>query len=118
VSSFAIFIRSYVQEFHGGPAAILLVLTIHSFMASFLAAWIERLTNRFWRAESDSAGLGILGLVLLSAQAIGSKVWQLYIFYAMLGAVSNATTSVRFGVMVSVVIVAGDLALSLTQAGF
>ncbi len=101
VSSFAIFLRSYVQEFQAGRAAISLALTIHNFVAAFLAAWIGCLSDRFGPRRVILPGSGILGLVLVSAQAIGSKVWKLYIFYAALGAVSNATTSVPYGVIVS-----------------
>jgi MFS family permease len=118
VSSFAIFFRSYVQEFHSGRAAISLALTIHNFVAAFLAAWIGRLSDRYGARKVILPGLGILGLVLLSALAIGSNVWQLYIFYAMLGAVSNATTSVPYGVIVSRWFNRRrGLALGLTQAG-
>jgi len=118
VSSFSIFFQSFVQEFHAGRAAISLALTIHNVVAAFLAAWIGRLSDRFGVRRVILPGLVILGLVLLSAQAIGSKVWQLYIFYAMLGAVSNATTSVPYGVIVSRWFNRRrGLALGLTQAG-
>ena len=103
VSSFAIFFRSFVQEFHAGRAAISLALTIHNVVAASLAAWVGRLSDRFGARKVILPGLGILGPLLLSAQAIGSKVWQLYIFYGMLGAVSNATTSVPYGVIVALV---------------
>ena len=118
VSSFAIFFRSFVQEFHAGRAAISLALTIHNVVAASLAAWVGRLSDRFGARKVILPGLGILGLLLLSAQAIGSKVWQLYIFYGMLGAVSNATTSVPYGVIVSRWFNRRrGLALGLTQAG-
>jgi MFS family permease len=118
VSSFAIFLRSYAQEFHAGRAAISLALTIHNCVAAFLAVWIGRLSDRFGPRRVILPGLGILGLVLLSAQEIGSKVWQLYIFYAMLGAVSNTTTSVPYSVIVSRWFNRRrGLALGLTQVG-
>jgi hypothetical protein len=77
VSSFAIFFGSYVHEFHGGRAAIALALTIHNIVAAFLAARIERVDR----------------LVLLSAHAIGSKIWQLDLLYAIFGVVGSD----RFG---------------------
>jgi MFS family permease len=118
VSSFAIFFGSYVQEFHAGRAAISVALTIHNFVAAFLAAWIGRLSDRLGARKVILPGLGILGLILFSALAIGSKVWQLYIFYAMLGGVSNATTSVPYGVIVSRWFNRHrGLALGLTQVG-
>jgi MFS family permease len=118
VSSFAIFFRAYVQEFHTGRAGISLALTIHNFVAAFLATWIGGLTDRFGARKVVLPGMCILGLILLSAQTIGSKIWQLYIFYAMLGAVSSATTSVPYGVIVSRWFDRRrGLALGFTQAG-
>src|SRR5215831_2440576 len=101
VSSFAIFFKSYLHEFQVGRGAISLALTIHNFFAACLAAWMGRLADRFGARKVILPGLAILALVLLSAEAIGSKLWELYAFYAALGAVSSATTSVPYGVVVS-----------------
>ena len=118
VSSFAVFFKSFVNEFHAGRAAISLALTIHNFFAAFFAAWIGHATDRFGARKVILAGLGILSLVLLSAQAIGTNLWQLYIFYAALGLVSSATTSVPYGVVVSRWFNRRrGLALGLTMAG-
>jgi MFS family permease len=100
-ASFAIFFRSYLQEFHASRAAISLALTIHSCFAALLAGWIGRLADRFGARKVILAGSAILALVLLSAEAIGSRIWQLYLFYAVLGAVAGATTSVPYGLLVS-----------------
>jgi MFS family permease len=118
VSSFTIFFKSYVHEFHAGRGAISLSLTIHNFFAAFLAAWIGRLADRFGARRVTLPGLAILSLVLLSAEAVGSKVWQLYVFYAALGIVSSTTTSVPYGVVVSRWFNRRrGLALGLTMAG-
>jgi len=118
VSSFAIFFKSYIHEFHTGRGAISLALTMHNFVAAFLAPWIGRLTDRFGARNVILPGLGILGLVLLSAKAIGSGIWQLYVFYSILGVVSGTTTSVPYGVVVSRWFNRHrGLALGLTQAG-
>ena len=101
VSSFPVFFQSYVREFHAGRGAISLAMTIHSIFAAFLAAWIGRMTDRFGVRKVVLPGLGTLSLVLLSVEAIGSRLWQLYLFYAFLGIVSSTTTSVPYGVVVS-----------------
>jgi MFS family permease len=101
VSSFAIFFKAYIHEFQTSRAAISLALTIHNIVAASLCASIGRLTDRFGGRNVILPGLGILGLALLSAETIGSNVGQLYIFYAVLGAVSGTTTSVPYSVVVS-----------------
>lgn len=101
VSSFAIFFTSYSHEFHAGRGAISLALTVHNLFAALLAARIGLLADRFGARRVILPGLAILALVLISAEAVGSRVWQLYLFYAALGAVSSTTTSVPYGVVVS-----------------
>jgi MFS family permease len=101
VSSFTIFFKSYLDEFHAGRGAISLALTVHNLFAALLAAYIGRQADRFGARKVILPGLGMLALVLLSAQAIGSKVWQLYMFYSALGIVSSTTTSVPYGLVVS-----------------
>ena len=118
VSSFAIFFKPYQIEFHRGRAAISLALTLHNIFAAFFAGWIGRTTDRFGARKVILPGLGMLSLILLSAQAIGSKLWQLYLFYAALGLVSSTTTSVPYGVVVSRWFNRRrGLALGLTMAG-
>jgi len=94
VCSFPVFFKSYVHEFQAGRAAISLALSLHNFISAFLAAWIGRLSDRFGARNVILPGFGALGLVLVSALAIGSNIWQLYVFYAILGAVSGLTTSI------------------------
>lgn len=101
VSSFTIFFKSYLDEFHAGRGAISLALTVHNLFAALLAAYIGRQADRFGAKKVILPGLGMLALVLLCAQAIGSKVWQLYLFYSALGIVSSTTTSVPYGIVVS-----------------
>src|SRR5262249_16230104 len=101
VSSFAILFKPYLNEFHAGRAAISLSLTVHNVFAAFFAASIGRMTDRVGARKVILPGLGMLSLILLSAEAIGPKLWQLYLFYAALGLVSSTTTSVPYAVVVA-----------------
>jgi len=101
VFSFGVFAGPYIREFHAGRAAISLAFTIHNLFAGLFAPFVGRLCDRFGARRVVLPGLAIVGLILISAQAIGSKVWQLYLFYAALGAVDDATTSVPYALVVS-----------------
>src|SRR5690242_21361793 len=118
VSCFAVFLKPYIQEFHASRAAVSVAILIHNIGAAVLATWIGRLTDRFGARKLVIPGLATLGVVLISAEAIGSKLWQLYLFYALLGAVSSTTTAVPYGVVVSRWFNRNrGLALGLTMAG-
>jgi MFS family permease len=101
VVSFGVFFKSYVQEFHASRAAISLAFTIHNFVAALLTVFVGRLCDRVGARKVILPGLALLGLILLSAEAMGSKLWQLYLFYSVLGVVGGATVSVPYGVVVS-----------------
>jgi MFS family permease len=101
VFTFGIFFPSFVRQFHASRVAISLAFTIHNLISGVLAVFVGCLCDRFGVRKVILPGLAILGVVLLSAETMGSKVWQLYIFYAALGIVAPATNSVPYGLVVS-----------------
>lgn len=101
VFSFGIFFQSYVQEFHAGRGDISMAFTLHNLTAAVLAGWIGGLADRFGARAVILPGLAALGGILLLAPAIGSQLWQLYVFYIALGAVAGATTSAPYSLTVS-----------------
>jgi MFS family permease len=78
VSSFGMFFPSYMREFHAGRASISLTFAIHNCISGFLAFGIGRLADRFGARTVILSGTALLGVILLSAETIGSSVWQLY----------------------------------------
>jgi MFS family permease len=101
VSAFGVFFGSFAQQFHAGRAAVSLAFTIHNAITGALAVFVGRACDRYGARYVILPGLLLLGLVLLSAGMMGSSLWQLYLFYAALGAVAPATTSVPYGLVVS-----------------
>jgi MFS family permease len=101
VSCFGIFFHSFIQQFHANRAAVSLAFTINNLVTAMLAVFVGRLSDRVGARKVILPGLAIFGLVLLSAEMIGSKLWHLYLFYALLGTVANATNSVPYGLVVS-----------------
>ncbi|HXY04222.1 MAG TPA: MFS transporter [Terriglobales bacterium] len=101
VASFGMFFPAYMADFHAGRSAIALAFTAHNFVAAFSTFAIGRLADRFGARTVILAGSAALGVVLLSAHAIGSHVWQLYLLYSLLAAAGAATTSVPYALVVS-----------------
>src|SRR5204862_7210785 len=70
-------------------------------VSGVFAVVVGRLCDRLGARRVILPGLVLLGLMLLSARAIGSRIWELYLFYAALGVVGPATTSVPYALVVS-----------------
>jgi MFS family permease len=101
VFSFGVFYPIFVRDFHTGRAAVALAFTLHNTVSPVCAVWIGALADRFGPRRIILPGLTSLGIILLSAQAIGTEIWQLYLFYIALGAISCATTALPYSLVVS-----------------
>jgi predicted MFS family arabinose efflux permease len=101
VFSFGVFYPAFVRDFHTSRAAVALAFTLHNTVGPVCAVWIGALADRFGPRRIILLGLTALGIILLSAQTIGTTMWKLYIFYIALGAVSSATTALPYSLAVS-----------------
>jgi len=101
VFSFGIFFQSFAHEFHAGRAAVSLAFTIHNLLAGVFAVVIGRIADRTGARSVILPGLVVVAMVLISAEAIGSRISDLYLFYVVLGVVAPATTTVPYALVVS-----------------
>ena len=101
VASFGMFFPAYMADFHARRSAIAMAFTVHNVVAAFSTFAIGRLADRFGARTVILTGSAVLGVVLLSAHAIGSQMWQLYLLYGLLAAAGAATTSVPYALVVS-----------------
>jgi MFS family permease len=101
VFSFGVFYPAFVRDFHTSRAAVAFAFTLHNTVGPVSAVWMGALADRFGPRRIILPGLTALGIILLSAQAIGAAIWQLYVFYVALGAVSCATTALPYSLAVS-----------------
>jgi len=99
--SFGVFFPSFVREFHASRAAVSFAFTIHNLLSGLFAVVIGRVTDRVGVRYVILSGLAIVAAVLLSARAIGSSMFELYLFYAALGVIGSATTTVPYALVVS-----------------
>jgi MFS family permease len=99
--SFGVFFPSFVREFHASRAEVSLAFTIHNFLSGIFAVVVGRIADRSGARYVILPGLLVVATLLLSAEAIGSKLSKLYLFYAALGVVAPATTTVPYALVVS-----------------
>jgi MFS family permease len=101
VFSFGVFFESFAKEFHASRAAVSLVSTIHNLLSGIFAVVIGRIADRTGARNVILPGLAIVATLLLFAEAISSRMSELYLFYAALGVVAPATTTVPYALVVS-----------------
>lgn len=101
VFSFSVFIKPLAQAFHAGRGPISLAFTIHNFIGAASAPLIGRVVDRYGARKVVIPGLIFLALVLISALMIGSRLWQLYVFFLALGPITAMTTPIPFFSVIS-----------------
>src|SRR4051812_48714676 len=99
--SFGVFFPSFVGEFHASRAAVSLAFTIHNVLSGLFAVFIGRIVDRTGARSVILPGLVTVATLLLAAEAIGSRLSELYLFYIALGVVGSATTTVPYALVVS-----------------
>lgn len=101
VFSFAVFLRPLAQSFHTGRGAISLAFTAHNVLAAVSAPLVGRLIDRYGAKRVILPGLATMALILISARAIGTELWQLYLFYLILSPVTVMTTPLPYTWVIS-----------------
>jgi len=101
VFSFSIFFNSLVHEFHASRAAVSFAFTLHNVIGAICAPLVGRLIDRFGVRRVILPATAAFALVLISGRALGTSIWQFYLFYAALGLMSIAASPIPYGVAVS-----------------
>src|SRR4051794_6926127 len=101
VFCFGVFFPSFVGEFHASRAAVSLAFTIHNVLSGLFAVFIGRIVDRTGARSVILPGRVTVATLLLAAEAIGSRLSELYLFYIALGVVGSATTTVPYALVVS-----------------
>jgi MFS family permease len=101
VYSFAVFFKPLSQEYHARRAAISFAFTLQNVAAALFAPLTGRLIDRFGARKVILPGTAIFGLLLVSSKLLGSKVWYLYVFFAVVGIVQGCTSPVGYSAVVS-----------------
>jgi MFS family permease len=89
VFPFGIFARAIGQEFHTGRARISLAFTFHNLMAAICIPLAGRLVDRYGARRVLLPFTFFLALILIASSVISNAIWELYVFYLLLGVVSG-----------------------------
>lgn len=101
VFPFGIFAKAMGQEFHSGRASISLAFTLHQLTAASCVPLAGRLVDRYGPRRVLIPLTAFLSLVLVSGRALSGAIWQLYVFFLVLGVVSGGAGAMSYAKVVS-----------------
>jgi MFS family permease len=101
VYAFGVYFKPLSQEFHVGRGAISFMFTLQNLAAALFAPLTGRLIDQFGARKVILPGTAIFGVLLVSSKLLGSQLWYVYAFFAVLGIVQGCTSPVSYSVVVS-----------------
>ena len=99
--SFAVFLKPFVREFHAGRGAVSIALTLETTTLALCVPFAGRLIDRFGPRKVILPANLAASLILLAAYFISDKIWQLYVFYLILGIVGAGVAPVSYCYVIS-----------------
>jgi len=102
IFSFSVFFKSLVVNFHASRAAVSLAFSLFNTVGALLIPATGMLIDRFGAKRVILVFTLLYGLGLCSALWVGTSVWQLYLFFTVLGVVmASGPAPVTYGVVIS-----------------
>jgi MFS family permease len=102
VFSFSVFFKSLVVDFHASRAAVSFAFSLFNFVGALWLPGTGVLIDRFGAKRVIIPATLLYGLVLISGLRVGSSLWQLYLFFTVLGiAMASGPAPVPYGVVIS-----------------
>jgi MFS family permease len=102
VFSFSVFFKSLVVDFHASRGAVSFAFSLFNLVGALWIPGIGVLIDRFGAKRVVIVSTLLYGLILGSALWVGSSLWQLYLFYSVLGiAMASGPAPVPYGVVIS-----------------
>jgi len=102
IFSFSVFFKSLVVNFHASRGAVSLAFSLFNTVGALLIPATGMLIDRFGAKRVILVFTLLYGLGLCSASWVGTSVWQLYLFFIVLGVVmASGPAPVTYGVVIS-----------------
>jgi len=118
VYSFGIFVKPLLQEFHSSRGNISLAFTLANLAQAITIPSFGRWTDRYGARLVIVLASVIFACTLISSLILSTSLWQLYLFYILLGVCGSGVAPVPYGkVIASWFDRKRGLALGLTMFG-
>jgi cyanate permease len=102
VFSFSVFFKSLVIDFHASRAAVSFAFSVFNILGALWLPGTGMLIDRFGAKRVIVVSTLLYGLVLCSALWMGAGLWQLYLWFSVLGiAMASGPSPVPYGVVIS-----------------
>jgi MFS family permease len=102
VFSFSVFFKPLVMDFHASRASVSLAFSLFNLVGALSIPCTGMVIDRFGAKRVILAFTLLYGLVLCSALWVGDSLWQLYLFFIVLGiAMASGPAPVPYGVVIS-----------------
>jgi MFS family permease len=102
VFSFSVFFKPLVMDFHASRASVSLAFSLSNLVGALSIPCTGMVIDRFGAKRVILAFTLLYGLVLCSALWVGHSLWQLYLFFIVLGiAMASGPAPVPYGVVIS-----------------
>jgi len=101
VYSFSVFLKPLMQEFHAGRAVISLAYTLKLMTGAAVAPLVGWLIDRYGSRKIILLGTTLYGLTLLANRFVFGSIWQLYLFYILLGLTLHGSGPIAYGNVVT-----------------
>jgi MFS family permease len=102
VFSFSVFFKSLAEDFHASRAAVSFAFSLFNFVGALWLPGTGALIDRFGAKRVILVSTLLFGLILCSALWVSPVLWQLYLFFCVLGvAMSSGPAPVPHGVVIS-----------------
>jgi MFS family permease len=101
VYSFGVFIKPLAQELHSDRASISLAFTLANLIQSVSSPLAGRLADRFGTRKVILVSTAIFAALLVSSHLLSATLWNIYVFYGLLGFLGSGAGSIPYVKVIS-----------------
>jgi MFS family permease len=102
IFSFSVFFKPLIVDFHASRSSVSFAFSLFNLVGALSIPCTGMVIDRFGAKRVILAFTLVYGLLLCSALWVGSSLWQLYLFFIVLGvAMASGPSPVPYGVVIS-----------------